>query len=273
MRSPFNRGAQTRAAIAALFLSLIAFFAVLPHAHAEGLHIDHHVGAHYHAGHRHHRHAWLARRHQRALVAIDMRTGAIDPVQQNPFSLVASLFQPPVAAAQSQIENDIAAAGQVPQRVAAAASRSAASVYAMAARLAPQYRVPVPIAISEVTQESHGNCHARSYTDARGALQVEPYTAVRDGYDPHRLFECEYGLRAGLAELQRLIEEQGEITCHTISLYEGSPHYVDRHGGCTPYGRQVLARARAIEAHPLDPEIWEASWTGSHHHHRHHWRV
>jgi soluble lytic murein transglycosylase-like protein len=80
----------------------------------------------------------------------------------------------------------------VPANVAAAASRSTSSAYAIVARLAPHFGVPVSLAVAEVAQASSGNYRARSYTDARGVLQVEPYTARRDGYNPRRLFECEY---------------------------------------------------------------------------------
>lgn len=264
MFEPFNRGAHLRAVIAAALLSLLAFFAITPHAHAEILHHPH--GHHHHRVHR----AKLHRPGHRQRITIDVRTGAIEPARHDPFEMLGSLFRPPVAAAQSQVERGIIAAGQVPASVALAASRSAASVYAMAARMAPRWDVPVSLAVSEVVQESHGDCRARSPTDARGALQVEPYTALRDGYDPSRLFECEYGLQAGLAHLQKLIAEQGGISCHTISLYEGSERYVARHGGCTRYGQQVLARAHEIESGPLSPEIWEARWINHHHHRRHH---
>ncbi len=128
---------------------------------------------------------------------------------------------------------------------------------------------PVALALAEAKQESSGNCHARSPTDARGVLQVEPYTAIRDGFDPRRLYECEYGAVAGITELQHQIEAEGGITCHAISRYYGSDAYLSRfRDGCAPYGRQVLARMRAIEREP-EASIMLAEWPVPQRHHHH----
>lgn len=141
--------------------------------------------------------------------------------------------------------------------------------YAVVSHVAAEMGVPRNFAIAVTQQESGGNCRARSWAGAKGVLQVMSYTAEKDGYDPHRLYECEYGARAGLAELRLLIARYGGVNCTTASRYQGSEYYVARRGGCTIYGRQVLARMRALDRGAYR---FNASWHEPHWHHRWHRR-
>lgn len=154
------------------------------------------------------------------------------------------------------------------ERAEALVSGNLSRGYAAVARHAREIGIPVPLAISLATQESGGNCRAHSWAGARGVLQVEPYTAEKDGFDPHRLYECDYGAIAGLTEMKHLIEADGGVTCHAVSRYYGSDAYL-RHfrGACAPYGRQVLARAQRIE------RSFYAVYNGPIYGHRRHRRV
>ncbi len=100
-------GTFARVGFASLCLVLARYLPVHPRPMPLGVITP--TGAHRHASHHHHRRAPLANHHHRARIAIDMRTGTIEPAQQNPIGLPASLFQRPVAAAQYQIERGITA--------------------------------------------------------------------------------------------------------------------------------------------------------------------
>jgi soluble lytic murein transglycosylase-like protein len=62
----------------------------------------------------------------------------------------------------------------------------------------------IPLAVSSV--ESGFDPSARSGTDARGVMQVEPETARQFGADPERLFEPEYGIHTGLTVMRDLLD-------------------------------------------------------------------
>ena len=71
--------------------------------------------------------------------------------------------------------------------------------------------------------ESSYVCHATgpktSHGRAQGVLQVMPGSARALGYDPSRLRECDYGIRAGVAHMRRCIEsgvttEREMAACH-----------------------------------------------------------
>lgn len=291
MTEPLNRGASLRAALIGFCLFLIAAFAFAPRAHAEPAahpqhaHVQTHKGKHHATRHHHWRahhchykpRAHAHRSHRRQRVAIDMRTGAVEPVANNPFAFMGSLFQPPAPPAllfdHAVLQPIDRAAGNLVTAAGSYGRRGYAAVAAMARKMG----LPVSLGLAEAKQESSGNCHARSRTDARGVLQVEPYTAEKDGFDPSRLFECEYGALAGLTELKKQIEAEGGITCHALSRYYGSDIYLRRfRGGCAPYGREVLARMRAIERSPrIAASLMLAEWEPApgHHRHRHRWGV
>lgn len=268
---PFRYGATARAYVMAALMALVAVFAFAPHAHADSRHHwQHWHGHHHHARHAHYGLSRLAA-HHRHRIAIDVRTGAVEAVDL--LSAMGSLFRPPAAVAetsaavaQASIEQGIAVAGATPAAIGSFGRRGYAAVAAAARRMG----VPVSLALAEAKQESGGNCRAHSWAGARGVLQVEPYTARKDGFDPARLYDCEYGAAAGMTELAHLIAADGGVTCHAISRYYGSDAYLRRfRGGCAPYGRQVLARMHAIERAPTTTDLMMADWPAPRRHHRH----
>ena len=143
--------------------------------------------------------------------------------------------------------------------------------YAIVAATAREIGVPVDIALALTLQESGGNCRAHSWKGARGILQVEPYTAAKDGFDPHRLYDCEYGARAGLTEMRHLLAGYGD-SCRAFSNYGGSAWWTERfRGGCSPYARAVMANRRAIDRAGGIAGLIEARYVAHRHHHHRHW--
>jgi hypothetical protein len=108
-----NFSTHLRAVLFWIFLFLISAFVVAPHAHA---------ASRYHAHHHHHRHAGRVHIHRRHRIAIDMRSGAIETVQKDPFSAIGALFRPSVAATQNQIERGLEVARAAPGHMAAVAA-------------------------------------------------------------------------------------------------------------------------------------------------------
>ncbi|QAY96722.1 hypothetical protein CWB41_14080 [Methylovirgula ligni] len=274
---PSRHGATARAYVMAALLALVTLLILAPHAHAASRHHHwhhhwhHHHARHHHARHHHHRHAGVAHHRHRAAIAIDVKTGAVEPVR-DPFSFLAgSLFRAPAPAALVFDHEVIRPA----VRAIEGAARFASAGYVIVARRARDIGVPLPLAMSLTVQESGGNCHAHGPPDGRGVLQVEPGTARKDGFDPRKLFDCDYGAVAGLTEMKHLLDAEGGVTCRAISLYNGSEGYVDRRGGCTRYGRQVLARARKLEAIPdFEALVLQADWRPhGWHARRWHWRA
>jgi hypothetical protein len=105
---------------------------------------------------------------------------------------------------------------------------------------APVARTEVAKAVARIAQEQLGTqwvasamklakiessytCRATgpktSHGRAKGVLQVMPGSARALGYDPNRLHECEYGIRAGIAHMRRCLEagvssEREMAACH-----------------------------------------------------------
>jgi hypothetical protein len=70
-------------------------------------------------------------------------------------------------------------------------------------KLGPQWKAT---ALKLAKIESNFNCGAvNKKSRASGVFQVMPRTAVAMGYDPKRLLECEYGIHAGIAHMERCI--------------------------------------------------------------------
>lgn len=230
MVGPHFRGAVARAVLAALCLFLVAAFAFAPHANAAVRH-HHHV---------HHRHVGFHHR-RRYRIAINVQTGAIEPVR-DPFSAVASLFQPPAQAAQYQIERGIAVAGAAPAAAMAAPGVVAAFIAEQARARGLNPRWCIHIAATEGLKQYVGD-HGTSF----GPFQL--HYAGRRFYRQHGL---------------------GELFTATTGLDARDPH---------TWRAQVIFALDWARIHGWKHDwygwqhasIWEANWSG--HHHHHHWRA
>lgn len=109
----------------------------------------------------------------------------------------------------------------------------------------------VPSVLRIARLESSFRCNATGpktrVGHARGVLQVVPGSARALGFDPSRLHECDYGVRAGIAHMKRCIEsgvrtEVQMASCH-VSGWRGWK--VKLHARAEKYRRSYIRLAMA----------------------------
>lgn len=122
--------------------------------------------------------------------------------------------------------------------IAAQARAREISIVDAAAR---RHGVPLNIARAVMKVESGGNCRARSWAGAIGAMQVLPATARAMGIYGS-LYVCENSVEAGIRYLARIIKAHG-LSCAAMGLYNRGEAARPR---CTSYGRAVLAWAERL---------------------------
>lgn len=122
-------------------------------------------------------------------------------------------------------------------------------------RAAEEFGVPVRIALAVARLESGCRMSVRSWSGARGPLQILPSTARRMG--------CAPSLACGVRYLAYVIHTQGRFgMCAAISAYNHGEGFV----ACTRYGRTVLNLAAGAQT--FRAAGWYAEYHG-HHRHRH----
>ena len=129
-------------------------------------------------------------------------------------------------------------------------------------RIAPEYRVPVPLVIAIIRAESNYDAAAVSPKNAQGLMQLVPETArrfrVKDAFDPLQ------NVRGGIAYLRWLLAYfQGEVSL-VAAAYNAGEKSVERHRGIPPfaetqaYVRRIVSSVGSL-TQPFDPDAAEPS--------------
>lgn len=111
---------------------------------------------------------------------------------------------------------------------------------------APQYGVPVDLALAQVWQESGGRATARSPAGAYGPMQLMPETARSLGVNP---FDWQQNIHGGLKYMGQQLDKYGDPAL-ALAAYNAGPGAVDKYGGVPPYKetqgyvRNILAKAQ-----------------------------
>ena len=99
--------------------------------------------------------------------------------------------------------------------------------------LAPGYDIEPELVLAMIEVESRFNSRARSPKNARGLMQLMPFTAkrfgVRDVWDPAE------NLMGGMAYLRWLLNRYELDIGLSLAAYNAGEHAVDRYGGIPPY--------------------------------------
>ena len=128
--------------------------------------------------------------------------------------------------------------------------------------LAPKYDVSPRLALAIVAVESNFEPYARSPKDARGLMQLIPYTATR--FNVKNVYDPAENVRGGLSYLRWLLayyRGQVELAAAAYNAGEGA---VDRHGGVPPYAEtrdyvKKIRRLYGAPQHPYNPQFAEPS--------------
>ena len=113
------------------------------------------------------------------------------------------------------------------------------SIYHLVTSIAEAHGVDPALAHAVVEVESGYDCSARSrHSTASGPMQVLRGTARAVGVSGD-LRDCRTGIEAGMRYLKRMVVAARGNDCEAASAYNrGSV------GGCTSYGRKVVANMR-----------------------------
>lgn len=129
-------------------------------------------------------------------------------------------------------------------------------------KMAPEYRVPLPLVFAIMAAESNFNPAAVSPKNAQGLMQLIPDTAERFGV--RNAFDPAQNLRGGLAYLRWLLAYfEGDVAL-VAAAYNAGEGTVERYLGVPPfsetqaYVRRILAAAGPL-AQPFDPKVVEPS--------------
>lgn len=129
-------------------------------------------------------------------------------------------------------------------------------------KIAPEYRVPVPLVIAIIRAESNYDTVAVSPKNAQGLMQLVPDTArrfrVKDAFDPVQ------NVRGGIAYLRWLLAHyEGEVSL-VAAAYNAGEKSVERYGGIPPfaetqaYVRRIVSSVGSL-AQPFDANAAEPS--------------
>jgi len=129
-------------------------------------------------------------------------------------------------------------------------------------KIAPEYRVPVPLVIAIIQAESNYDAVAASPKNAQGLMQLIPETALR--FRVRNVFDPAQNVRGGIAYLRWLLAYfQGEISL-VAAAYNAGERSVERYRGVPPYEetqayvRRILASVGS-SAQPYDATVAEPS--------------
>jgi hypothetical protein len=125
-------------------------------------------------------------------------------------------------------------------------------------KIAPVYRVPLPLVLAIIEAESNFNSTAVSPKNAQGLMQLIPETALRfkvkDAFDPAQ------NVRGGTAYLRWLLAYfEGDVAL-VAAAYNAGERTVERYRGVPPYDetrayvRRILASVGPV-AQPFDASV------------------
>lgn len=124
--------------------------------------------------------------------------------------------------------------------IAAQARAREISIVDAAAR---RHGVPLNIARAVMKVESGGNCRARSWAGAIGAMQVLPATARAMGIYGS-LYVCENSIEAGVRYLRKIADRySGVFDCAIVSLYNRG---IGARPICNEYGKKVMSAGKEL---------------------------
>lgn len=129
-------------------------------------------------------------------------------------------------------------------------------------RIAPEYRVPLPLVWAIMKAESNFNTVAVSPKNAQGLMQLIPDTAVR--FRVKNPFDPAQNVRGGIAYLRWLLAYfEGDVAL-VAAAYNAGERAVERYGGVPPYVetrayvRRIVSAVGTI-AQPFDASVVEPS--------------
>lgn len=99
--------------------------------------------------------------------------------------------------------------------------------------LAPDFGIDAELVLALIEVESRFDTRARSPKNARGLMQLMPFTAKRFGVK--NIWDPVENLLGGLAYLRFLLDRYDEDIDLTLAAYNAGEHAVDRYGGIPPY--------------------------------------
>jgi soluble lytic murein transglycosylase-like protein len=146
--------------------------------------------------------------------------------------------------------------------LAAVALRAPKQIFDLVSKIAPEYRVPIPLVIAIIQAESNYDAVAVSPKKAQGLMQLIPETALR--FRVKNVFDPAQNVRGGVAYLRWLLAYfEGEVSL-VAAAYNAGERSVERYRGIPPYEetrayvRRILASVGPV-AQPYDARVADPS--------------
>lgn len=150
------------------------------------------------------------------------------------------------------------AAPETPAPMAATARLNAPrTILDLVNKLAPEYRVPVPLVIAIMQAESNYDTVAVSPKNAQGLMQLIPETArrfrVKNAFDPVQ------NVRGGMAYLRWLLAYfEGEVSL-VAAAYNAGERSVERYEGIPPFAETQAYVRRIVSSVGAHTQPFEAN--------------
>ena len=126
-------------------------------------------------------------------------------------------------------------------------------------KIAPQYRVPLPLVFAIIEAESNFNSGAVSPKNAQGLMQLIPETAAR--FRVKNSFDPAQNVRGGVAYLRWLLAYfEGDVAL-VAAAYNAGERTVERYRGVPPYLETRDYVARIVRLVGRQPHSFDASIT------------
>ena len=121
-----------------------------------------------------------------------------------------------------------------------------APILDLVTRIAPEFRVPLPLVLAIIEAESNFNIVAVSPRNAQGLMQLIPATALR--FRVKNAFDPAQNVRGGIAYLRWLLAYfEGDVAL-VAAAYNAGEGAVERHRGVPPYAETRAYVRRIVSA-------------------------
>jgi soluble lytic murein transglycosylase-like protein len=132
-----------------------------------------------------------------------------------------------------------------------------APIVELVKRIAPQYRVPLPLVFAVMEAESRFNSLAVSARNAEGLMQLVPETSERFGVK--NPFDPAQNIRGGVAYLRWLLAYfEGDVSL-VAAAYNAGEHTVERYLGVPPYAETRAYVSRIVSTVGSTPQPFDAA--------------
>ena len=192
-----------------------------------------------------------------AAQGIEQAINMLPLMEERPIGLPECMREP-AAAASASLQTAAAAPATAAPPIKEAVILAPKPIVDLVKKIAPAYRVPLPLVFAIMSAESNFNSDAVSPKNAQGLMQLIPETALR--FRVKNVFDPAQNVHGGVAYLRWLLAYfEGDVALvaaaynsgeRTVERYRGVPPYVETRA----YVRRIVSAVGSL-AQPFDASV------------------